>query len=308
MSSAAAAGGDAPPPAAGGGSGQKKKGAKSIEKGQFRAKGGVSATTAGAGGGARKRSTVAFQPQPPGSRQRQDDLRFEDAHTQPRRPLSKNNSVSGLAAGSENSAGVVVVAVSWPSTSAKRGKQVLASHAGSRRTEAGGGAEEENQGEQRSGEPSSSSASSSSYSSTDSERPSGMVDSFLRPASSTCEFSDRSMGGLRNGDARHPAHPVRLRDFGRSSEGPGWEVWPCRVYHGGILVSAWVRRAGRLLRPACRGKGPSSGPWQLDGFPERAWLGIKDKPLCFRQWTVANCMIPLLHPGRAVAITARPVP
>ncbi|KAE8244104.1 hypothetical protein A4X13_0g6817 [Tilletia indica] len=180
MSSAAAAGGDAPPPAAGGGSGQKKKGAKRIEKGQFRAKGGVSATTAGAGGGARKRSTVAIQPQPPGSRQRQDDLRLEDAHTQPRRPLSKNNSVSGLAGSSENSDGivVVVVAMSWPSTITKRGKQVLASHAGSRRTEAGGGAEEENQGEKQSGEPSSSSASSSSYSSTDLERPSGKVDSF----------------------------------------------------------------------------------------------------------------------------------
>ncbi|KAE8218601.1 hypothetical protein CF319_g7552 [Tilletia indica] len=132
MSSAAAPGGDAPPPAAGGGSGQKKKkGAKSIEKGQFRAKGGVSATTAGAGGGARKRSTVAIQPQPPGSRQRQDDLRLEDAHTQPRRPLSKKNSVPGLAAGSEASAGVVP----GPSTNTKRGKEIVASHAGSRRTE-----------------------------------------------------------------------------------------------------------------------------------------------------------------------------
>ncbi|KAE8264494.1 hypothetical protein A4X09_0g6951 [Tilletia walkeri] len=151
MSSATAVGMDAPGlPAAGGGGGKKKKGAKRIEEGQSRAKGVESA-----GGGGRRGSTVATQPQPPasGSRQRKDDLLLEDAHSQPRRPLSKKNSVPGLAAGFEGSAGIVP----GPSASTKRGKE---SNAGSRRAEGASGAGAG--GKRSAGPPPSSSVSSSS--------------------------------------------------------------------------------------------------------------------------------------------------
>ncbi|KAE8241716.1 hypothetical protein A4X13_0g7293 [Tilletia indica] len=155
MSSAAAVGMEAPGlPAAGGGGGKKKKGAKRNEEGQSRAKGGESAAAATGG---RRGSTVATQPQPPasGSRQRKDDLLLEDAHTHPRRPLSKKNSVPGLAAGFEGSAGIVP----GPSASTKRGKE---SNAGSRRAEGAAGAGAGAGGKRSAGPPPSSSASSSS--------------------------------------------------------------------------------------------------------------------------------------------------